>query len=158
MTNEPLAPIFLDNKPVTLKDPKPRVSTVLSAGGRAGATEVKRLQTQAGSQGTFLAADAMLDRTSEPTKPIYLSSLPRGQEAPAKGAAAGGLDAPSPLPWTAGAKHGAGAGDAAAVDAGGKAADKAADDKSADVNLGDDVDDDEDSPAEGGGEAGKPKP
>lgn len=78
MNNEPLAPIFLDNKPVVLKDPKPKVSTVLSAGGQAGATEVKWLQTQTGTQGTFLRPDHTLDRTSEPTKAIYLTSLVRG--------------------------------------------------------------------------------
>ena len=82
MNNEPLAPIFLDNKPVVLKDPKPKVSAVLSAGGQAGATEVKWLQTQAGTQGTFLRPDHTLDRTSEPTKAIYLTSLVRGPSSP----------------------------------------------------------------------------
>lgn len=82
MTNEPLAPIFLDDKPITLKDPKPKVSAVLSAGGQAGDMQVKWLQTQAGTQGTFLRPDATLDRTSEPTKAIYLTSLLRGPSSP----------------------------------------------------------------------------
>jgi len=82
MNNEPLAPIFLDNKPIALKDPKPKVSAVLSAGGHAGATEVKWLQTQAGTQGIFLRPDHTLDRTSEPTKAIYLTSLVRGPASP----------------------------------------------------------------------------
>lgn len=129
MTNEPLAPIFLDNKPINLKDPKPMLATVLSAGGRPGATQVKRLQAATGDQGTLLDANTTLDRTSEPTKPIFLSSLARGVAAPVqttappakaattpakaaptpgagydKGKPVGDADAPSARPWTAGAQ------------------------------------------------------
>ena len=115
--NEPLAPIFLNNKPVEMKDPKPRVSSVLSAGGHPGATEVKRLQTQAGSQGTVLRPDATLDRTSEPTKPIYLSSQARGGAAPAgkNTLIDEEVQAPAPLssqPWPTGTKQAGGGPDA----------------------------------------------
>lgn len=86
MNPEPLAPIYLDNKPIVLKDPKPLVSAVLSAGGQEGVTQVRWLQAQSSPQGTLLRADHALDRTSEPTKPIYLTSL--------KGPAGGSLTPP----------------------------------------------------------------
>lgn len=114
MNTEALAPIFLDNKPVDLKDPKPRVSSVLSAGGRPGVTEVKWLQTQTSNQGTFLRPDHTLDRTSTPTKPIYLSSQARNSTAPATAIAADPeAAAPSLLPWPTDAKKATGVAPAA---------------------------------------------
>lgn len=75
MNPETLAPIYLDNKAIALKDPKPMVSAVLAASGREGVTQVRWLQAQSSTQGTLLRPDHTLDRTSEPTKPIYLTSV-----------------------------------------------------------------------------------
>ncbi|MHB1262586.1 MAG: hypothetical protein ACYC2H_12820 [Thermoplasmatota archaeon] len=80
-----LAPVFLDNQPISLKDPKPKVSAVLSASGKPEATEVKWLQFQPNTQGKALRSEEVLDRTTDPTRPIYLTSTNKGQ-APAFGA------------------------------------------------------------------------
>jgi hypothetical protein len=69
-----LAPVYLDNKPINLKDPKPKVSAVLSAGGKPETTDVKWLQFQPNTQGKSLRSEEVLDRTTDPTKPIYLTS------------------------------------------------------------------------------------
>ncbi|MEA3136397.1 MAG: hypothetical protein QOC71_678 [Thermoplasmata archaeon] len=74
MNTEKLAPVFLDNKPVSLNDPKPKVSAILTAGGRPEATDVKWLQFQPNTQGKPLRSEEVLDRTSDPSKPIYLTS------------------------------------------------------------------------------------
>ncbi len=78
MTTDNLAPVYLDNKPVSLQDPKPKVSAILSAGGKTGATDVKWLQFQPGTQGKSMRPEEVLDRTSEPSKPIYLTSAVKG--------------------------------------------------------------------------------
>lgn len=72
--NDNLAPVYLDNKPVSLKDPKPKVSAILSASGRPEATDVKWLQFQPNTPGKTLRGEEVLDRTTDPTKPIYLTS------------------------------------------------------------------------------------
>lgn len=74
MNPENLAPIYLDNQPITLKDPKPKLSAVLSASGKTDVTDVKWLQFQPNTPGKTLRAEEVLDRTSEPNKPIYLTS------------------------------------------------------------------------------------
>lgn len=68
-----LAPVFLDNKPVTLKDPKPKLSAILSASGRTDTTDVKWLQFQP-TAGKSVRNEEVLDRTTDPSKPIYLTS------------------------------------------------------------------------------------
>jgi hypothetical protein len=78
MNTKNLAPVYLDNQPVSLQDPKPKVSAVLSALGKPDATEVKWLQFQPGTQGKSMRSDEILDRTSEPSKPIYLTSAAWG--------------------------------------------------------------------------------
>ncbi len=94
MNPEPLAPIFLDNKPIALKEPKPRVSAILSADGRQAATDVKWMKSQADAHGTTLRPDDTVDRTSDPSKAIYLTSRPR--PSPAKPATMKpGLDEPA---------------------------------------------------------------
>lgn len=93
-TNEPLAPIFLDNKPITSKDPKPRIAALLSAEGRSATTGVKWLTSQSDPNGRTMRPEDTLDRTSEPTKAIYLSSKATvGQGAAGKGGATGGAAA-----------------------------------------------------------------
>lgn len=69
-----LAPVYLDNKPVSLKDPKPKVSAILSALGRPETTDVKWLQFQPNTPGKTMRSEEVLDRTTDPTKPIYLTS------------------------------------------------------------------------------------
>ena len=73
-----LAPVYLDNKPITLKDARPKVSAILSASGKPETTDVKWLQFQPNSQGKALRGEEVLDRTTDPTKPIYLTSTPKG--------------------------------------------------------------------------------
>ena len=77
MTNDNLAPVFLDNKPVSLKDPKPKLSAILSASGRPETTDVKWLQFQPNTPGKSLRSEEVLDRTTDPSKPIYLTSAPK---------------------------------------------------------------------------------
>lgn len=79
MNTDKLAPVFLDNQPISLKDPRPKVSAVLSASGKPEATEVKWLQFQPNTQGKSLRSEEVLDRTSDPSKPIYLTSTAKGQ-------------------------------------------------------------------------------
>jgi hypothetical protein len=74
MNTDKLAPVFLDNKPITLNDPKPKVSAILSASGKPETTDVKWLQFQPNSQGKALRGEEVLDRTTDPSKPIYLTS------------------------------------------------------------------------------------
>lgn len=69
-----LAPIFLDNKPVDLQDPMPRLSEILTAGGKTSATDVKWLHVQPGSRDRSLRPEEVVDRTSTPNVPIYLTS------------------------------------------------------------------------------------
>jgi hypothetical protein len=82
-----LAPVYLDNKPINLKDPKPKVSAVLSAGGKPEATDVKWLQFQPNSPGKTLRGEEVLDRTTDPSKPIYLTSMAKGGQAQGMGSA-----------------------------------------------------------------------
>jgi hypothetical protein len=72
--NDNLAPVFLDNKPVSLNDPKPKLSAILSASGKPDTTEVKWLQFQPNTPGKSLRSEEILDRTTDPSKPIYLTS------------------------------------------------------------------------------------
>jgi hypothetical protein len=78
MNTETLAPVYLDNQPVTLKEPKPKVSAILSAGGKPNATEVKWLKSSSDTQGKPLRLEEVVDRTSEPTKAIYLTCASKG--------------------------------------------------------------------------------
>jgi hypothetical protein len=78
MQPDKLAPVYLDNKPVNLKDPKPRVSAILSASGKPETTAVKRLQVETNPQGRSLRSEEVVDRTTDPSKPIYLTSTAKG--------------------------------------------------------------------------------
>ncbi|HUR24442.1 MAG TPA: hypothetical protein VM327_00315 [Candidatus Thermoplasmatota archaeon] len=68
-----LAPVYLDDQPITLQDAQPKVSAILSAGGKPETTDVKWLQ-QPNTQGKALRSEEVLDRTTDPSKPIYLTS------------------------------------------------------------------------------------
>ena len=74
MNPEKLAPVFLDNKPVSLNDPRPKVSAVLTAGGKPETTDVKWLKFQTDTSGKSLRGEEILDRTADPAKAIYLTS------------------------------------------------------------------------------------
>jgi hypothetical protein len=78
-----LAPVFLDNKPVDLQDPMPKLSAILNASGKTSATDVKWLQFQPNSQGKSVRPEEVLDRTSTPNVPIYLTSGRAAASAPA---------------------------------------------------------------------------
>jgi len=113
--NQNLAPVYLDNKPISLKDAKPKVSAILSAMGKPETTDVKWLQFQPNSQGKALRSEEVLDRTTDPGKPIYLTSTAKGAGAAGQGAgwkgkeaAAGGF-APAIAPAFAGGPGGAAA-------------------------------------------------
>ena len=100
MTTEKLAPVFLDNQPVSLVEAKPKLSAILVASGKTNITDVKWLQfqpVQPGTQGKSVRAEEILDRTSNPQVPIYLTSgthsgaaagTPSKSAMPIKGAAA----------------------------------------------------------------------
>ncbi len=79
MNTENLAPLYLDNQPVTLKDAKPKLAAILSALGKPATTEVKWLRSKSDTQGKSLRAEEVVDRTTEPSTPIYLTSTARGQ-------------------------------------------------------------------------------
>jgi hypothetical protein len=101
MPPQPLAPVYLDDEPVSLLgDPRPQVSKVLAASGReAGQVRVRRLEDEQDHDGIAVALDAFLDRTTEPTKPIYLTTAepPTTRGATGQGGAAAsdaGLNGP----------------------------------------------------------------
>src|SRR5688572_11212554 len=71
-----LAPVFLDDVPVRLRQARPRVSAVLEARGKPATTVVRWLQTRADPAGASLSPAAVLDRTFRPGQPIYLTSSP----------------------------------------------------------------------------------
>jgi hypothetical protein len=69
-----LAPVYLDDARVTLQgDPRPQVSKILQAGGKAtgDGTLVVRLREAAGADGQPLALDEVIDR-EEAVTPVYL--------------------------------------------------------------------------------------
>ena len=74
----------------SLQDPKPKVSAILSACGKPETTDVKWLQFQPNTQGKALRSEEVLDRTADPSKPIYLTSTAKGG---AQGAGWQGKDA-----------------------------------------------------------------
>lgn len=99
--NDNLAPVFLDNKPVSLKDPKPKLSAILSASGHPETTDVKWLQFNAA--GKPLRSEEVLDRTTDPSKPIYLTSGKGSQGASGKGGqSAGGQGQGASGQWAGG--------------------------------------------------------
>jgi len=74
-----LATVYLDNEPVGLMgDPRPLVSKIVVAGGkRPEAVQVLRTRSPDDAGGRPLALDETIDRTAEPTIPIYLVCVAR---------------------------------------------------------------------------------
>jgi hypothetical protein len=73
-----LAPVYLDDARVTLQgDPRPQVSKILEAGGRAlgPSFQVVRLREAAGADGHPIGLDDVIDREKAIT-PVYLRVLP----------------------------------------------------------------------------------
>lgn len=80
MESPPLAPVYLDNERVRLRGAAhPRVREVVAASGRAADRfDVVLLRDGAAPDaGTLVGPDDVLDRTNEPTRPIYLTCVER---------------------------------------------------------------------------------
>lgn len=83
MKTPALATIYLDNEAVGLMgDPKPRVSKVVAGGKKPEAVRVLRAASPDDTRGKPVQLEDTIDRTAEPTKPIYLTSSPRPVNAP----------------------------------------------------------------------------
>jgi hypothetical protein len=93
MKTPALATVYLDNERVGLMgDPMPRVSKVVAAlGKRPDSVHVLRVQSPHDLKGQPVGLEDVIDRTAEPTRPIYLTSKPK---APTAGAARAGMHAP----------------------------------------------------------------
>lgn len=72
-----LAPVYLDDRPVLLMgDPRPNVGKVMAASGkRTARAGVVRLPGPGDAQGVPMGLGDVLDRTEEPTVPIYLTTV-----------------------------------------------------------------------------------
>lgn len=73
-----LATIYLDNERIGLMgDPQPPVSKIVAASGkRPAAVQILRGLSPTDLRGKPLRPEDLIDRTSEPTRPIYLTSKP----------------------------------------------------------------------------------
>ena len=74
MNNPKLAPLFLDDQPVTMTDAKPKLDAILAAVGKPDDTKVQWLTSPSGEKARELRPEEVVDRTAEPSKPIYLTS------------------------------------------------------------------------------------
>ena len=85
MKLQALAPVFLDDQPVGLMgDPRPRVAKVVLAGGkRPESVRVLRGTSRDDKDAQPVALEDILDRTVEPTVPIYLRSIAKVRSGPA---------------------------------------------------------------------------
>src|SRR5687767_13362791 len=112
MKTPALATVYLDNERIGLMgDPTPRVSKIVAAGGkRPDSVQVLRGQSATDQRGKPISLDDVIDRTAEPTRPIYLTSKPNGKPTPPSAAlpAAGGMHAPPAIAIEAPATDGAG--------------------------------------------------
>lgn len=99
MKTPTLAPVYLDNEPVSLMgDPKPQVSKVIAATGkRPEKFDIKLLHSQTDTEGKQIDLDYVIDRTEEPAKPIYLTCVEKDTQEGELGAegAEGGLSGKS---------------------------------------------------------------
>jgi len=78
MTNE-FAPVYLNDVPVTLMgdEARPPLSRIVQASGqRPEDVQVRWLKSASDPTGPLVQPDDIVDRTAEPTKPIYLWSTP----------------------------------------------------------------------------------
>lgn len=78
MKTQALATIYLDNVPIGLMgDPKPPISKIVAAGGkRPENLQVLRALGPTDLRGKPVKLEDIIDRTAEPTTPIYLTSKP----------------------------------------------------------------------------------
>jgi hypothetical protein len=75
-----LSTVYLDDFPVTLMgdEARPPLSRIVLAGGkRPDRVEVRWLKSPFDPNGQAVGAEEIIDRTVEPTKPIYLRSVAR---------------------------------------------------------------------------------
>ncbi len=79
-----LATVYLDNEPVGLMgDPKPQVAKiVVAAGRRPEMVQVLRARSANDKGGQPLGLEEIIDRTMEPTVPVYLTCVPKLQPPP----------------------------------------------------------------------------
>lgn len=80
------SPIYFDGQPIKLlgDEARPPLSRIVRAGGHMpGRVDVQVLSSPKDLSGHLLPPGEVIDRTVEPSKPIYLRSVPRA-EAPAK--------------------------------------------------------------------------
>lgn len=80
------SPIYFDGQPIKLlgDEARPPLSRIVRAGGHVpGRVDVQVLSSPKDLSGHLLPPGEVIDRTVEPSKPIYLRSVPRA-EAPAK--------------------------------------------------------------------------
>lgn len=84
MKTPALATVYLDNERIGLMgDPMPRVSKIVAAGGRhPESVQVLRAHSATDQRGKPVRLEDVIDRTAEPTRPIYLTSKPSGKPAP----------------------------------------------------------------------------
>lgn len=78
-----LAPVYLDDARVQLQgDPRPRVSKIVAAGGKAVGDDlvVMRLRGQDDTKGSPIQLEDVIDRSGQ-TEPVYLRSAPSAAEA-----------------------------------------------------------------------------
>lgn len=77
---ERLSRVFLDGYPITLMGDEavPPLSRIVRAGGKhPDRVDVLYLTSPSDLQGRAVAPDELIDRTVEPTRPIYLRTAPR---------------------------------------------------------------------------------
>jgi len=74
MNNEKIAKVYLDNQPISLLDPRPMVSSILFSCGKPESSTVQLLESRTDVKGKALRPEEVVDRTADPTKPIYLTS------------------------------------------------------------------------------------
>jgi hypothetical protein len=75
-----LSRVYLDGVPVTLMgdEATPELSRIIRAGGkRPDRVDVVYLTSPADRQGRRVHVDEVIDRAAEPTRPIYLRTVPR---------------------------------------------------------------------------------
>src|SRR5687767_11660550 len=93
MKTPTLSTVYLDNERIGLMgDPKPLVSKIVAAGGKAPeAVQVLRGKSATDTHGQPLRLWDTVDRTEKPETPIYLTCKPK----PAGPSIAGNLEPPS---------------------------------------------------------------
>src|SRR5688572_20174355 len=91
---ENLSRVYLDDYPITLMgdEATPPLSRIIRAGGKKPAlVDVVYLTSPADRKGRPVDPETIIDRTAEPTRPIYLRTVPK-EEKPVMTA-----DRPDPL-------------------------------------------------------------